>query len=979
MIGNALQITVVYGETLGLLDMNFGDVFIDGDLDPDTGVRLGADCIVEFILAGDYPIGFVTLGDRAFKLGEEGTSAQAGTNSIRFLLPLALWGGNSNVRLFAASAWTMESTLYDRVPDAGWLDTQTGLAVFPRPGNPQVHVVQADSAGDATFPNLTALEARVSEGNLLLWMTFAHGVERADLQNAGDTLVIRLGLDLDQRLWTGFGNNHEDPPTFGFDRDITLMLSHLFDVPYGELRWQVPPDPTDPTADLLPTLTSIGLGGQSADTRFVVGQNGRFHTANNQILLNIPLGYLGSDDGEMYITATAFLEATLSPGHSDSCPDAGAVNTGVALPPAQIIHPVSVCLGDELVGLDNPDDSPGFGFQGDEIVSSHACALSDGGLKITADLESLEMSDLAFVNLFVDADGDVATGVPLENGTAERMGVDFYLNCRVAATPDPGIVTALLVDLRHPPRVPRPRRADQLVSLRLGGTVSSGQAGARYSITLPPELLGPVGGATLRYLLTTSEQSYSATDPGAEDPPGPDDPPAHTLIIASPVGMPSLRDVTPNAGFYRVQAPANLPLTLASVTPNRGPAAGGARATLFGSSFAPGAEVRLGGTLVPVENVRFVSSGELSVLTPPHAAGAVAVSVRNPGGAEAFKASAFFYGPSLVAAPVVWRTEPSLGPVNGGNTVQIAGLNFVTGATANFAGTEANGVSVLSPFTISALAPPGQAGAAEVEVLNADGQSGRLHDGYNYGARPPAVWTLFPNFGPQPGGTTITIVGERFLPGIQVTLGGSALGQLQVVSDRVITAVTPAGSPAGPAALTLTNADGAGRVVPGVFRYGGLDPGLPAPSILGVTPYSSPTEGGEEVTILGSGFQEGVAVFIDGYPVSVHAFDTGLLKVISLPHSSGMVPIRVVNPDGKQATLPVHQEWDSFSYSADEPYVWMVNPVSSPTVGGERITLFGSGFKPGAIVEFGGVRGFDLDVSSDMIFVTTPPASARRR
>ena len=145
--GDTLKVTVVYGQALGLLDINFGDVFIDGDRDPDTGVRLGADCIVEFILAGNIPIGFLKLSDRAVKLGAEGTSAQAGTNCISFLLPLSLWGGNPNVRLFATSAWTLESTLYDRVPDAGWLVKGSVLAIDTLALFPQssVHGAQVES------------------------------------------------------------------------------------------------------------------------------------------------------------------------------------------------------------------------------------------------------------------------------------------------------------------------------------------------------------------------------------------------------------------------------------------------------------------------------------------------------------------------------------------------------------------------------------------------------------------------------------------------------------------------------------------------------------------------------------------------------------------------------------------------------------------------------------------------------------------
>lgn len=476
IINNTLKVTIIYAEDLDLTDMNFGSVFIDADLDPDTGIKMGADCIIWYAFTGVYSGGSINLNGDLFDIGQEGTTLETGTNHISFSLPLSLWGGNDLVRLFAASSWIFGHEGYDRVPNIGFLDTETGLTVIPRPGNEQVHMIYHDPVGDATFPDLSDIEMKIKDGNLLLWLTFTHSVERAALKEAQDILVIEINMDLDKRLWSGFRNNHEQPPTFGIDRSISLMLSDVFSKPQGSLLMRKPDDPSTPLDDLDNDLVGIGpLGSQENDTRFVVGQNCQFDTSSNQIFLSIPLSYLGYDDGDMFIMVSAFLQTTTSPGHGDSLPDSGALDSSVGLPSEQLIHPVASCTGPVSTELDDPDDSLGFGFQGDEIVSSRACPLTDGGLMVTVDLESLAFDDLAYVNIFVDSDGNGATGIPVQNGTAETIGADFYLCCRIAPVPDPTIVTGLLVELRTLPLGSGLHRIDHLVSLRTGGTLNSGK------------------------------------------------------------------------------------------------------------------------------------------------------------------------------------------------------------------------------------------------------------------------------------------------------------------------------------------------------------------------------------------------------------------------------------------------------------------------------------------------------------------------
>jgi hypothetical protein len=976
--GGTLTVTLTYADNVGLTDSNYGSVFIDGDLNPDTGEKMGADCILWFCYTGVYSGGHVSLNGTLFTIGEQGTALETGVDYIRFTLPLDLWGGNDHPRLFATSSWIFGNTEYDRVPDSGYLDMASGLVVIPRPGNEAVALVYQDPAGDAEFPDLTRLEARVVDGNMLIRLGFAHGVEKADLLAAQDVLVVELKMDLDQRLWTGFANNHEQPPTFGIDRSIQIMLSDLLSVPQGTLNMRKPDDPATPLDDLDSTLIGIGpLGSQENDTRLVVGRNERFGTAANEILLSIPLAYLGYDDGAIHIMASAFLEATLAEGHADVLPDAGGLDTSIGLAPEQIVHPVAQCIAAVQTGLDGTDDSLGFGLQGDEIIASRAGALDDGGLMLSIDLESLAYDDLAYINIFVDSDGNAATGMPLYNNTAAPIGAEFYICCRIAAVPDPTIVTGLLVELRSPLLGSGIHRIDHLISLRTGGILNSQEPGAHYILNLPAEILQSVPSSTAAYMITTTQQSFT-NENGIEwkDNDGVSQVGlGRDVDFLSPRGAPSLLDTAPDIGFYLVPAPEPLPLTLSSITPSRGQSAGGTPVHLFGTGFDRNATISIGGTAIGPEEIGFISSGELATTTPSGIPGPADILVENPDtGAVTTQEDAFRYAPPLVAAPRVGSITPDLGPVGGGDLVAISGSNFMAGADVTIGSAAATGIVVQSPFLITATTPAGSLGPADVKVTNSDGQWGTLAKGYNFGSRPPEIWTLFPNFGPLSGGTALTVVGSGFEPGSQVLVGGVPLSGVNVVSDRLISGTTGSGAAAGLSDVVVVKPDGVSGTFAAGFQYGGGDPGLPLPALMGVSPLSSPTAGGETITISGYNFQNGLTLLIDGYPVAIDSFDgSGRITATTPPHASGMVPIDIINPDGCSVSLPVDDSWNSFTYDSNQPSISLVNPTTSPTTGGASVLIFGSNFKPETTVTFSGFPAVVEDISPITIEVFTPP------
>jgi hypothetical protein len=179
------------------------------------------------------------------------------------------------------------------------------------------------------------------------------------------------------------------------------------------------------------------------------------------------------------------------------------------------------------------------------------------------------------------------------------------------------------------------------------------------------------------------------------------------------------------SGFTYVTPP-----TVSGVSPSAGPIVGGTAVTITGTNFAAGATVTFGGAAAT--NVVVVSGTQITATTPAGSAGAVTVTVTNPGAAGGSLASAFTY----VVVPTVSSVSPNSGTTAGGTAVTITGTNFTAGATVTFGATAATNVVVVSGTQITATTPAGSAGVVTV-IVTVNGQSGSLASGFTYGAPAP--------------------------------------------------------------------------------------------------------------------------------------------------------------------------------------------------------------------------------------------------
>jgi len=213
--------------------------------------------------------------------------------------------------------------------------------------------------------------------------------------------------------------------------------------------------------------------------------------------------------------------------------------------------------------------------------------------------------------------------------------------------------------------------------------------------------------------------------------------------------------------------------TVSSVSPNNGPVAGGTSVTITGTNFVTGATVTFGSA--SATNVVVVNGNTITATTSAGTAGAVTVTVTNPGGLSGSLQGGFIYG-----SPTVSSISPNNGWTTGGTEVMITGTNFASGATVSFGGAAATNVVVANVTTITATTPAGSAGAVTVTVTNPGGQSGSLASGFTYVVAPP---TYSDNFNRASGSlgsnwTTPSSTNPATFP-------------LQILSDEVLAANTP--------------------------------------------------------------------------------------------------------------------------------------------------------------------------------------------
>jgi hypothetical protein len=226
------------------------------------------------------------------------------------------------------------------------------------------------------------------------------------------------------------------------------------------------------------------------------------------------------------------------------------------------------------------------------------------------------------------------------------------------------------------------------------------------------------------------------------------------------------------------------------VTPAYGREEGGTTVEITGTHLYDATGVEFGD--VPARNF-VVDSPSLIVAEAPAGSNTVDVTVTAPPGTSEVTATDRFTFVPVGSAPVIKRLSAKTGPAAGGKTITITGTRFVGVTEVQFGGQKASSFVVNNTQSISAVSPPGTAGAVYVSVTTPNGTSAATSKaGFKY--ERPTITMLSPDMGTSTGGTVVSITGTGFAPGADGTMFEfGRLAAYSVVCETITrcTAVAP--------------------------------------------------------------------------------------------------------------------------------------------------------------------------------------------
>ena len=336
------------------------------------------------------------------------------------------------------------------------------------------------------------------------------------------------------------------------------------------------------------------------------------------------------------------------------------------------------------------------------------------------------------------------------------------------------------------------------------------------------------------------------------------------------------------------------------MTPSTGPTTGGTAVALSGSNFQAGAAVRFGGTSAVGVSVQ--SAGVITASAPAGPVGTVDVIVTNPDGRADTLRSAFTYQAPAPAPVASLSVTPDPASVDEGATVTLSASALDASGNATTWQSIAWTSSNTSVATVDAQGKVSghQPGWAYIQAT-ADGVKAGAEVQVKAVATPPTtpapvLADVTPGSGPISGGTAVTVRGTGFQTGAVLSFGGTVANAATVVSDTMMTALTPPAS-AGIVTVEVVNPDGQRSGLTNSFTY--LAPAPSGP--IGITSLSrdvGSSDGGTRVTLTTTGVQSGARVWFGGSEstsVEVH----GPTRIIATAprHTPALVDVTVTNPD----------------------------------------------------------------------------------
>ena len=329
---------------------------------------------------------------------------------------------------------------------------------------------------------------------------------------------------------------------------------------------------------------------------------------------------------------------------------------------------------------------------------------------------------------------------------------------------------------------------------------------------------------------------------------------------------------------------------------------------------------------------------------------------------QAILESAYYYYAPLEVEQLV----PSRGSSQSNTRVTIVGTGFTEETTVvSFGGIRASEVELLPNGTLSAIAPPHAVGYVDVTILNENGQV-QLEDAFYYYER-LEVLGIAPAASSIDGGIEATLSGKGLRADSRVIFGGRAAEVLRDESGQLLTVSVPRGAEVGAVDITVSNENGETSLDQGFIYYDESQSGF---GVIGITPQSGPVQGGNQVTVVGSGFTDDTQVLFGTRSASCQRSSASTMNCTIPASAPGEVEVNV-SQGGQTLSSPVN-----YTYYQDIELT-AVFPDRGSIAGGTLIELIGRGFEEGMEVTLGEQTLQDLViVNNELARGVTPSASA---
>ena len=237
-----------------------------------------------------------------------------------------------------------------------------------------------------------------------------------------------------------------------------------------------------------------------------------------------------------------------------------------------------------------------------------------------------------------------------------------------------------------------------------------------------------------------------------------------------------------------------------------------------------------------------VSPNQITVISPPGAAGTVDVTAVSSGGrSPAAPGDQYTYIPP----PAVSSVTLNSGSYEGGDTVTIQGSNLGSVMPEVYFGSTVATILSDNGTQIKAISPGHAVGRVDVTVATTGGISPTwTGDSFNYEYVAPIVSGISPSSGATTGGTTVTITGDDLLGATEVDFGGARATSFTINGSGQIVATSPPGAADVRVDVTVV-AWGlrSATSVADYFTYAAVS------IVSGLSPSSGPAAGGTTVII----------------------------------------------------------------------------------------------------------------------------------